>query len=283
MTDKLAFRSLLFVPGSRPDRFAKALGSGADIVCVDLEDAVAPDAKQAAQEAALAFIAEARPGLPIRAVRMNALRTLDGLRNLAAIAGAAPQAGLLVMPKVEDPEEIRIAEAVLEEAGAKLRLLPLIESLRGLEAAPAIAGASPLMAGLLLGGVDLAAELGVEPAEEPLRHARARIAHAANGAGIEAMDVPCLDVRNPEVTLAEAGVAKRLGFTGKAAIHPIQIGPIHEVFTPSAEQAAQALRIVQTFQEVSGGVAVLDGKLVEKPVAKRAERILARARAAGII
>jgi citrate lyase beta subunit len=213
-------RSLLFVPGSRPDRFAKALASGADIVCVDLEDAVAPDAKVAAQEAALAFLAEATEGAPTRAVRMNALGTLQGLRDLAAIAAAAPRHGLLVIPKVEDAAEIRVAAAVLAEAGATLRILPLVETLRGVEAAHAIAASSPLMAGLILGGVDLAAELGVEPGGEGLDHARGRIVHAAHAAGIEAMDVPCLDVRDATVAAREAAAARRIGFTGKAAIHP---------------------------------------------------------------
>ncbi len=277
------FRSLLFVPGSRPDRFEKALAAGADIVCVDLEDAVAPEAKAAAQGAALGFLRAASEATPIRALRMNALRSLDGLRDLAAIAAAAPRHGLLVMPKVEHEEELRIAEAALAEGGAGLRIIALVETLRGVEAAPAIAAASPGLAGLLFGGVDLAAELGVEVAEEPLRHARARVVHAAHAAGIEAMDVPCLDVRDPTVTAREAEMARRIGFTGKAAIHPAQIHPIHTAFTPGAEEAAQAARIVQAFRESPGGLAVVDGKLVEKPVVRRAERVLARARAAGVI
>lgn len=270
------FRSLLFVPGSRPDRFAKALGAGADIVCVDLEDAVAADAKRAAQDAALDFLAETAPG-PRRAVRINALRTVAGLGDLAAVAARAPKQGILVMPKVEDSEEIRIAEAVLAEVGAGLRIIALVETLRGLEAASAIALASPLMAGLLFGGVDLAAELGVPPGPEPLRHARTVVLHAAHRAGIEAMDVPCLDVRDPAVVLEEARVARRLGFTAKAAIHPNQLPAIHEVFTPSAAEVAEAEKVVAAYRASATGLAVVDGRLVEKPVVKRMERVLARA------
>ncbi|WP_376089924.1 HpcH/HpaI aldolase/citrate lyase family protein [Roseomonas sp. CCTCC AB2023176] len=204
------------------------------------------------------------------------------MRDLAAVADLAPGRGILVMPKVDDAEEIRIAEAVLAEGGAVPRIVALIETLRGVQAAPAIAAASPLVAGLLFGGVDLAAELGVEVAEEPLRHARARVVHAAHAAGVEAMDVPCLDVRAPAVTEDEARAARRIGFTGKAAIHPVQVGPIHAAFTPTPEEAAGAARVVAAYRDSDGGLAVLDGRLVERPVARRAERVLARARAAGV-
>jgi citrate lyase beta subunit len=103
------------------------------------------------------------------------------------------------------------------------------------------------------------------------------ILHAAHRAGIEAMDVPCLDLRDPAVVLEEARVARRLGFTAKAAIHPNQLAAIHEVFTPSAAEVAEAEKVVAAYRASATGLAVVDGRLVEKPVVKRMERVLARA------
>jgi len=276
-----SFRSLLFVPGNRPERFAKALAAAPDIVCVDLEDAVAPADKEAARGHAAAFLAGAEPA-PIRAVRLNALATRAGLADWCALAAVAPAAALLVLPKVEEAAELRLVDAILAEAGSGARLLALIESPRAIEAAFEIARATPRLAGLILGGVDLAAELGVAPAPEPLAYHRARLVAGCHAAGIEAMDVPCLEVRDAAPVTAEAQAAARLAFTGKAAIHPMQLAPIHAAFTPSAEEIEQARRIAAAFAESTTGVGVLDGRMIEKPVARRAERVLARARAAGL-
>jgi len=276
-----SFRSLLFVPGNRPERFARALAAAPDIVCVDLEDAVAPADKEQARAHAADFLSGAEAA-PIRAVRVNALATRAGLADWHALSVVAPAASLLVLPKVEEAAELRVADAILAEAGSAARLLALIERPRAIEAAFDIARATPRLAGLILGGVDLAAELGVAPAPEPLAYHRARLVAACHAAGIEAMDVPCLEVRDAAPVAAEAQAAARLAFTGKAAIHPMQLAPIHAAFTPSAEEIEQARRIAAAFAESTTGVGVLDGRLIEKPVARRAERVLARARAAGL-
>lgn len=277
----LPLRSLLFVPASRPDRFAKALAAGADLVCADLEDAVAPAGKPAARDAALGFLRDAG-GAAVRAVRMNGLRTPEGIADLAAIAGLGDVAGALLLPKAEHAEEISIVDAVLSASRCGLALIPLIESARGIRNAAHIAAASPRVSALFLGGVDLAAELGVAPDATGLATARGLLVLAARGAGVGLIDVPSLDVRDPEAGGRDALAAKRLGFTAKAVLHPAQVAPVNAAFTPSEAEVAEAMRCRHAFAEAKGGVATLDGKLVEKPVVKRMEQVLASARAAGL-
>ena len=277
----LPLRSLLFVPASRPDRFAKALAAGADLVCADLEDAVAPADKAAARDAALAFLRDAA-GAPGRAVRINGLRTPEGISDLAAIVALGAATGALLLPKAEHAEEVAILDAVLSAAGSALSLVPLIESARGLRNATDIAAASPRVAALFLGGVDLAAELGVAPDATGLATARGLLVLAARGAGVGLIDVPALDVRDPEAGGREALAAKRLGFTAKAVLHPAQVPAVNAAFTPTEAEIAEAVRYVRAFAGAKGGVASLDGKLVEKPIIARMRQVLAAARAAGL-
>ncbi|MDJ1016729.1 MAG: CoA ester lyase [Paracoccaceae bacterium] len=276
-----ARRSLLFVPGSRPDRFAKAVAAGADMVCVDLEDAVPPDGKDAAREAAISWLTEKHQG-PERVVRLNSLKTRAGLKDLTAVADARPDTGLVFLPKVDGPDEVRIADAVLTEAGSAAGLMALIESVDGLENVQSIAGASPRLELLLFGAVDLAAELGCEIAPEPLRYARSRIVHAARRAGIGVLDVPSLAVHDLEQIETEAREAKALGFSGKAVLHPTNVETIHKVFSPTSEEIDRARSVVATFEASDTGLVMIDGKLIEKPVIRKMEQVLAAAEAAGI-
>lgn len=266
-------RSLLFAPGNRPAVHDKALASGADIVCVDLEDAVPPHDKAAARDIALPFLIAASG--PERVVRINSPRSADGMRDLIALVAAAPKAGTILLPKVADPFEVRLVDEILTEAALPLRLAVLIESAEGLERAPAIMGASPRIDWAMFGAVDFAAEMGVPVAHEPLLYARQRLVHAARLAGIDILDVPCLSFRDDDVVRDETVVARNFGFTGKAAIHPSNIATINAVFTPTAEEIARAERIVAAYNASRNGLAVLDGKLIEKPVVRAMARILA--------
>jgi citrate lyase subunit beta/citryl-CoA lyase/(S)-citramalyl-CoA lyase len=268
-------RSLLFVPGAQRERFPKALASGADIVCVDLEDAVIPTDRPAARGPAFAFL-DGSPG-PQRVVRVNAVRSADGLRDLLALVEARPPAGTIMLPKVETAAEIGIVDAVLSEAGLDLSIAVLVETIAGVEAAPELMRASSRNTFVLFGGVDLAAELGVSVEEKPLAYARARVVHAAKGAGLDVLDVPCLAFRDEAVVATEAAAARALGFTGKAVLHPANVAAVNAVFTPSDEEVARAERYVAAYKASPNGLAVIDGKLVEKPVIRAMERILAAA------
>lgn len=266
-------RSLLFAPANRPEVHPKALAAPADIVCLDLEDAVPPDAKAAARVQALPFLTEAEG--PERAVRINSLRSAEGLRDILAVIEARPAAGVIFLPKVGSAEEVRLAEGLLAEAGLPLALAVLIESLEGVENVSAILQASRRIAFAMFGGVDLAAELGVAVAHEPLFHARARLVQAARLAGVDVLDTPSLDFRNRAAVLAEAETARALGFTGKAVIHPATLGAVNAAFTPTDEEVARAEAVVRAWEASPTGLVVIDGKLVERPVIRAMQRTLA--------
>lgn len=275
-------RTLLFTPANRPAAFDKALNSGADVVCLDLEDAVPPAEKAAARDAAIAFLAQPGPGHVQRALRINAISSLAGLDDLTALLRQAPQTGMVVLPKVGSPDEISLVSRLLDEAGSGLSITALIETLDGVEAVSGIAQASPRLRMLLFGGVDLSAEMGVENADTPLAYARSRVVHAGKRAGLDVMDVPSLDFRNAEAIRQEAERARCLGFTGKAAIHPAGITPINEVFTPSAEEIDEAKRLIAAFDASPNGLAVVDGQLIELPVVRAMQRRLAIATVCGV-
>lgn len=261
-------RSLLFVPGDRPDRFAKAIGAGADMVAIDLEDAVAAHRKDAARAAAFEYRADG--GVRI-GIRVNAPATVAGIRDLAALVGARKPA-FLMLPKAEAPAEL----AILSAAAPGVPLWPIIETIAGLRAATAIA-AAPNVEGLLFGGVDLATQLGTEMGWEALLHPRATLVLAAAEARVQLFDVPEIDIH--DLAKLEEGClrAKALGFSGRACIHPSQVAIVSRIYAFSDEEIARAKRIVAASEAASGGAVLLDGRLVERPLVAAAQRTLARA------
>lgn len=276
-------RSVLFVPGDRPDRCDKAMAAGADAVCVDLEDAVGPAAKAGARDSVAAFLARwempaatgADPGhgrRPPVIVRVNDPDSEEGERDAASLTGAPRPDGFMI-PKVTAADGIRSAQRLL---GEDIPLFPIIETVAGLENAVHVGAASPAVAALMFGGFDLSAELGAEPEWEPLLYARSRVVHAAALSGLDTIDMPSRNFRDVSRLRAEAEKARRLGFTGKVAIHPAQIPVIHEAFTPSPEEVERARRIVEADRAAGGGAVSLDGSMVDRPVVEAARRVLAR-------
>lgn len=264
-------RSLLFVPGARPERFGKALAARADIVCIDLEDSVPMDGKDAARAAAMGFIVE--QGAPAGLwLRINPVRSQAGLADLLAVLHAAVMPVALMLPKLSDPADLALLDEVLSDRA--MALVPLIETASGLRNAAAIAR-SPRVTSLLFGAVDLSAELGCTLDWEPLLFARSSLVAAAAEGGIGLFDVPHIDVQDVEGLRAGTARAKALGFTGRACIHPSQVAVVNEIFTPTQAEIARARRVVGAFQAAGGGVALLDGKLIEIPVVRAARRVLA--------
>lgn len=270
-------RSLIFVPGTAPEMFPKALGSEADIVCVDLEDAIAPQDKDTARALTLAMFDEPHaPDGTERIVRINPLRTPEGVSDLAAICGRESAPPALMMTKARSPEDVRVVADILSAAGHDdTRLHVIIETADALEASYAIAQASSRVDSLLFGGIDMAAELRVEPTWDALVHARARAVHAAAGAGVDMIDVPFLDLEDEQGLAAEVGASQALGFTGKAAIHPKQLPIINRVFSPSPEAVERARRIIAEFERAETGLVVFEGKLLERPVLRSMYRVVA--------
>ena len=268
-------RSFIFSPGLQPAMFPKALACGTDIVCVELEDGIAPKDKAAAREKGLALFAspQADDGVE-RIVRINSVRTAFGLADVQAVLATDTPPPALMMPKVMSPDEVVWLDDALTERGHDTRLHIIIETNAGLEAAYDIAQASPRIDALFFGGVDMAAELRCKNAWEPFLYARSRVAHAAAGAGIDAIDVPYLDLEDLDGMETEALLARDLGFSGKGSIHPKQIAILNRAFTPDAATIAQAKKILQAFADADTGLVVVDGKLIEKPVLREMNRIL---------
>lgn len=269
-------RSFIFSPGLKPEMFPKALASGADIVCVELEDGIAPRDKAEARKLAMALFAEPQADDGVeRIVRINCLRSAFGIADVRAILDTDTPPPALMLPKVMTPDEIVWLDDLLTERGHDTRLHIIIETNAGLEAVYDISRASPRIEALFFGGVDMAAELRCQNAWEPLLYARSRIVHAAAGAGLDAIDVPYLDLEDPEGMEREAILARDLGFGGKGSIHPKQIAALNKVFTPDEAAIARARRTIAAFEEADTGLVVIDGKLIEKPVLRDMYRILA--------
>lgn len=269
-------RSFIFTPGLRPDMYPKALASGADIVCVELEDGIAPKDKAEARKNALALFEapQAEDGVE-RIVRINSMRERFGIEDVASVLATDTPPPALMMPKVRTPDEVAQLDTLLTEAGHATRLHVIIETNAGLEAAYDIAHCSDRIDAMFFGGVDMAAELRCKNAWEPLLYARSRVVHAAASAGLDAIDVPHLDLEDPDGMRIAAEQARDLGFAGKGSVHPKQIPALNEVFTPSEDQIARARRITAEFEAADTGLVVIDGKLIEKPVLRDMHRIIA--------
>ncbi|MGB1252894.1 MAG: HpcH/HpaI aldolase/citrate lyase family protein [Candidatus Promineifilaceae bacterium] len=268
-------RSFLFAPGTAPHMFPKAVRAQPDIVCVDLEDAVAPQDKATARAQTIALFTE-RPAETNSElmIRINSMRSPEGLADVLAILAADGQPDSLMMPKVKTPDEVKLLDDILTEAGVPIRLQVIIETNEGLEAAAEIARASSRMDAVLFGGVDMSADLRVGSSWNALLYARQRLVHAAATAGIDVLDVPHLDLNDFDGLEREALLAKEIGMTGKGLIHPKQLATIMKVFTPSAEAIDRARRIVAAFETANSALVVIDGKLIEKPVLRNMQRIL---------
>jgi len=269
-------RSLLFVPGLRPDRFAKALDSGADIVCVDMEDAVARPRKDEGRALTLPLFEKNTHPHVEQMVRINGLSTPDGLKDLTAIIESEAPPPAIMIPKIRSAEEVQLIETLLSAGPARnVRFCVIIETNQGLERALEITRASSRIDSVILGAVDMSAELRCEKSWEPLLYTRSRLVHAAASAGIDLLDVPFLNLDDPEGLRQEAQACARLGFTGKASIHPNQIPIINAAFTPDEKTIAKARKVCAAFEQDKTGLVVVDGELIELPVVRSMYRVLA--------
>jgi citrate lyase beta subunit len=269
-------RSFIFTPGLRPDMYPKALASGADIVCVELEDGIAPKDKTEARRNALALFEQPQADDGVeRIVRINSMRQHFGIEDVNAVLASTTPPPALMMPKVRAPDEVVMLDQLLTEAGHATRLHVIIETNEGLEAAFEIARCSDRIDAMFFGGVDMAAELRCVNSYDTLLYARSRVVHAAAAAGLDVIDVPFLDLDDPEGMRVEAEKVRDLGFAGKGSVHPKQIAALNEVFTPSTDKIAHARRIIAEFEKADTGLVVIDGKLIEKPALREKYRIVA--------
>ncbi|WP_286263103.1 HpcH/HpaI aldolase/citrate lyase family protein [Thalassotalea atypica] len=261
-------RSLLFVPGSQPARFRKADASNADLICIDLEDAVLPVDKDAARQATVDYIQTVNRNV---CVRINPIDSDLGQADAMALAKANP--AFIMLAKCSSAENIDKVSEYFEQS---TQFIGLIETIIGLENADAIA-ATDRVSALMFGGADLSAELGCEFSYQPLLLVRSRLVMAAAKAKIDLIDVPFVDFKNTQDLLSETQKIKALGFTGKAAVHPCQIEPIHQGFMPTDAQISYAQSVVAAVEGPDAGVVVVNGKMVDRPIILASYRVLALA------
>ena len=265
-------RTLLFVPGDRPDRFDKAAAAGADLVVLDLEDAVAPDAKDRARNEVVGWL---RTTTAPAAVRVNVADSPWHDADLAALAELCTLADLpctVVLPKAQDPALVAAAVAALGDGSA---VIVLLETARGILRAEQIA-AVPGVVRLALGTYDLAAQLGVDPDDtSAMAAARGALVLASAAAGLAGpVDGVTGDVRATDRLVTDVRRAAALGFAGKLCIHPAQVAPTAAAFAPGADEVVWAQRVVAAAEAAGDGVLLVDGRMVDRPVVDRARRIL---------
>lgn len=290
-------RSLLFVPGDSEKKLEKGFGAGADVVIVDLEDSVAPQNKVAAREIAARFIAGNRQQTSSAIyIRVNDLSSGLTDDDLAALVSAKPDG--IMLPKSNSGQDVQQLSAKLRVHEAEnglpdggIKILPIItETAAGVLAAATYAGASARLAGLTWGAEDLSAAIGARAARDEngcytdvFRLARTMTILAAGAAEVAAIDTVFPGFRDMAAFEAECVEAERDGFTGKMAIHPAQVPVINAAFTPSAEAVERSQAIVSAFEAAGNpGVVGIDGKMYDRPHLRLAERLLARAKAAGV-
>ena len=275
----MRLRSLLFVPGDRPERFAKAAASGADALILDLEDSVAPEKKPAARAAVAEWLANKRE-VPCL-VRINPIDGDQARADLDAVLTRRPDG--IVLPKAEGAASLATLDAMLD---GDVRILPIAtETPAAIFALGSYGGVTPRLCGLTWGAEDLPAAIGAATSREadgsytaPYQLARSLTLFGAHAAGVPAIETVYPDFRDLDGLAAYAARGRRDGFTGMMAIHPAQLPVINAAFTPSADEIARARAIVDLFAANPGaGALQLDGRMVDAPHLKAARAVLALA------
>lgn len=279
-----ALRSLLFLPGNRPNMLEKGLAAKADVLVPDLEDSVPVDEKANAREVTASFLPKLAQTGRTLVPRVNSLDTGLLEQDLAAVVGRDIYG--VSVGKIQGPEDIGTISKILNNLEAKaglkqgsVRLVPWIETARAIVTLYDICIASPRIVAVALGAEDLTTDMGIERREDDaeIEYASNVLCVAARAADVLALDTPYFQFRDAEGLRRDALKAKGCGFKGKFAIHPAQIDVINEVFSPSAAEIEYARRVVAAFEEAERqgrGSTSLDGKVIDVPVVKRARALL---------
>ncbi len=283
-------RALLYMPGDDRHKIEKALTLGVDCICMDMEDGVAFNKKAEARAVIAKALRELEFGASEKLARINAVGSGLEQDDIQAVLPYHPD-GILI-PKLEELEQIRWASRIIEAAELKqgwplnsIRLLVDVETARGILNLKEIAS-HPRLDAIIFGGEDFAASVGATRTRDAteLLYARQAALTAAAAFGLQAIDIVTIDFKDLDSLRAESEFGARLGFTGKQIIHPAQVEPVQSAFTPDAEAIAHARRIVEMFeasQSRGAGAYAMDGKMIDMPLVKNAQKVLDRARAAG--
>jgi citrate lyase beta subunit len=283
-------RALLYMPGDDWKKITKALTLGVDCICMDMEDGVASHKKAEARATIAKALRELDFGKSEKLARINAVGSGMEKEDIEAVLPFHPDG--IVIPKMESLEQIQWAHEIIEAAELKhgwplnsIRILVDVETAKGILNLKEIA-AHPRLDALIFGGEDFAASLGATRTREALEllYARQATLTAAAAFGLQAIDIVTIDFKDLEALRKESEFGAQLGFTGKQIIHPAQVEPVQAAFTPNEETIAQAKRISETFeasQKEGKGAYALEGKMIDMPLLKNAQKVLDRARAAG--
>jgi citrate lyase subunit beta/citryl-CoA lyase len=271
-------RSVLFTPATRADRWAKAVTAGkADVAVVDLEDAVAPAEKAAARKAIVEAAGKAA-GRTERAVRINPWPSSDATADLEAIGNDFFE--LIVVPKAEDPDAVEDLESRLDVMDSSASLMLIVETARGVVEAHRLCERAERVVAMAFGAEDYAADVGARRTKEgnEVAWARSRVVASAAAQRVDAIDQVYVDLKDLAGLEAETRAAAGLGYRGKMLIHPDHIATVHRALAPSREEVARARRIVETLDARGageGGVVVVDGRMVDRPLVEQARRVIA--------
>ena len=274
MPRHLNIRSFLFTPADKPQLFEKAISSDADLVIFDLEDAVAVSNKEAARNNIKSYFSGKRNDKKLTGIRINSLKTIAGLEDLLLLSGMETLPAALVLPKLESHYELRIINELIPKIAEQTAVIGLIETAYALANLADIVMPGFGLSALVLGAADLSSDLGCANTYDNLLVARTQLITAAVSAGLEAIDSPFFDLKDPVALENETNKIASLGFTAKAAIHPAQLAVINHIFTPTGEQVKEAKEIIAMAQK---GVGVLNGKMVDNAMAVKAKKVIAKA------
>lgn len=272
------WRSLLFVPADQPRRIAKAAGLPADAIIIDLEDAVDPSRKALARVEAKTALAQLDFGVHETILRTNDPASSEYVLDLQALTEFTALPALIAIPKVTAPRDLASLAGLLDQRELPCRLMPMIESARGILASAEIAAVTPRNAALMFGGHDFSASIGVPYSWEATLLARSQVVLAAAASGLDAIDTPWIDLEDPSGLAAECARARQLGFAGKAAIHPAQLEAINSAFLPTAEEIKRAQKLVAWAESQGTGASRFEGKMVDQATIEVARQILRRSR-----
>jgi citrate lyase beta subunit len=286
-----ARRALLYMPGDDERKIRKAATLDADCVCLDMEDGVALSRKEDARKLIPTMLRELDFGRVERLARINPVGSGMESGDLAAALAGRPDG--IVIPKVESGEAIRWASAQIAGAerangwpGGEIVIIVLVETALGIVNLKEIAGSDPRLQALIFGAEDLAGDIGAVRTREgwEVFYARSAVVTHAAAYGLQAIDMVYIDYQDGDGLAREAAEAARMGYAGKQVIHPNQIAPTQGAFTPDDAAISHALRVMNAMREhqaAGKGAFSLDGKMIDMPLVRAAERVLARARAAG--
>lgn len=286
-----ARRALLYMPGDDLRKIQKAAGSGVDCACMDMEDGTALNRKVEARHTIVQALQTVDFGRTERLARINAIGTGLETDDLNTVLTAAPDG--IVIPKVETGEQVRWASRIIAEHESRLGrpagsipIIVVVETARGIINLAEIAGSDPRLEGIIFGAEDFAGDIGATrtPEGAEVFYARSAVVTHAAAFGLQAIDMVYIDFKDTEGLRREARQGARMAFSGKQIIHPNQIEPVQEAYTPNDAAIGYARRVIQVMREqqaIGKGAFALDGKMIDAPIIKAAEKVLMLARAAG--